>query len=95
MPAFRGRKVLKNLTSPWGEQWDYITKIQNKSCTGHWIARNSYQAKKPVEWVESTVNEADLIIYYIHGKKKYISFVRDYCTNMVWVCVTSCFRWWI
>lgn len=58
-------------TKPWGEQWDYITRIQKSSWYGHWIVRNSYQQKKNkrVQWLESTAaTEADLVIYYIHGK---------------------------
>lgn len=70
MPARKGNKVMGNATKPWGEQWDYITRIQKSSWYGHWIVRNSYQQKKNkrVQWLESTAaTEADMVIYYIHG----------------------------
>jgi hypothetical protein len=57
-----GRLLMSSATRPWGAQWDYITPVKR----GHWIAHKGKQ--KSVAWAEQTANDAELIIYYIHGK---------------------------
>jgi hypothetical protein len=69
MPVHKCRKLMGDATKPWGAQWDYITKINRPTYSGHWIVRRSDSPKKSkrVQWVEETSVEADLVIYYIHG----------------------------
>ncbi|KAI9484168.1 MAG: Alpha/Beta hydrolase protein [Benjaminiella poitrasii] len=67
MPVHKGRKLMSAATKPWGVQKDYITKIEKKTWSGHWIVPNSDLAKNRRAWVEESAKEADLIIYYIHG----------------------------
>lgn len=70
MPIKKGRAVMSSATKPWGAQYDYITRVQKNGIVGHWIVKDSHLAKKQqrVSWVEKSAVEADLTIYYIHGK---------------------------
>ena len=73
MPVHKGRKVMSSATKPWGEQWEYITEVKRNGIHGHWIARDSYLAKKNqrLQKVESSAKDADLILYYIHGLSQF------------------------
>ena len=77
MPVNKGRKLMSNATKPWGAQWDYISRVQKTNVVGHWIVKDSHLTKKQlrVSWVEKTANEANLTIYYIHGKVS----IRFFC----------------
>jgi hypothetical protein len=59
---------VNNATKPWGAQWNYITKVEKGSWYGHWIAYNAkLKNQKRVIWAEQTANDADLVVFYIHG----------------------------
>lgn len=71
MSIFKSRAVMFNTTRPWGGQWDYITKIDKGTWSGHWIIPGSDKPAKDkrIQWVEQSSTEAGLVIYYIHGRK--------------------------
>lgn len=54
-------------TRVYGYQWNWVVPVK-KDCewSGHWVMENAYQY--PKGWVEETAHQADLVIYYIHGK---------------------------
>lgn len=72
LPVYKSRLFLSSATQPWGAQWDYITKITKNQWSGHWIVPESDKQKKTkrLQWVEETAKDADIIIYYMHGKNK-------------------------
>lgn len=76
MPPTRANTIFAQLTKPWGRQKDFVTKIKKQNVEGHWIVPESNKAdkKKRVEWVEKSSRDADLVIYYIHGKQKVFLF---------------------
>ncbi|KAG2225185.1 hypothetical protein INT45_009514 [Circinella minor] len=63
LPTHVGRKVMGEVTKPFGYQWESIVKA-NKF--GHWIVPN-VQTQGGLKWAEKTVGDADLILFYIHG----------------------------
>lgn len=65
MPVLRSRATLLRGTTPWGYQYDAITKIDKSNWSGHWIVPGSDQ--HDAQWVEQTAKQANLVIYYMHG----------------------------
>ncbi|KAI9497713.1 Alpha/Beta hydrolase protein [Zychaea mexicana] len=61
-PIHTGRRLMQNTTVPYGYQWDSIAKVKH----GHWIIPN-VQGQGGAAWAEKTANDADLILFYIHG----------------------------
>lgn len=91
MPTLKGRAVMSSATKPWGAQHDYTSRVQKNGIAGHWIVKDSHLIKKQqrVSWVEKTAKEADLTIYYIHGKVKTYFWLSLYLV-LIWnICATA------
>ncbi|KAI9272822.1 Alpha/Beta hydrolase protein [Phascolomyces articulosus] len=81
LPIPQGRQIMKETTKPYGYQWDSIVKA-NKF--GHWIVPN-VQANGGLEWAEKTANDADLILFYIHGGGFTIGDSLMYATSYLYM----------
>ena len=61
-----GRHAMNQSTHPFGYQWDAIIKVNRDEVQGHWIIPKANE-HGGLQWAENTVNDADLVIMYVHG----------------------------
>ncbi|KAI7884429.1 alpha/beta-hydrolase [Lichtheimia hyalospora FSU 10163] len=66
LPISHGRRAMNQSTHPFGYQWDAIIKVNRDEVQGHWIIPKANE-HGGLQWAENTVNDADLVIMYVHG----------------------------
>lgn len=73
----RARKIMYQMTHPYGYQWDWITPVTTKNgARGYWVGKD-IKENGGTPYAEETAKNLDLVFYYIHGKKIWISFQND------------------
>ncbi|ORZ03500.1 Alpha/Beta hydrolase protein [Syncephalastrum racemosum] len=63
----RARKIMYQMTHPYGYQWDWITPVTTKNgARGYWIGKG-IKENGGTPYAEETAKDLDLVFYYVHG----------------------------